>query len=115
MTSAFKCLVDLHGSVLRTQFKAKSNLDLCHKKMKAPTYRVLTPALMTKHRCYQPGVKPHLIKALDHEAKLRGVPMTVVINDLLTKVLLSTQGMRLAREETLAAGESFPALPKPKK
>ena len=63
---------------------------------------------------YQPGVKPHLIKALYHEAKLRGVPMTVLINELLTKALLRTRGMRLAQEETLAAGESFPALPEPK-
>lgn len=68
---------------------------------------------MTHQRVYQPGVKPHLIKALYHEAKLRGVPMTVVINDLLTKVLFSTQGMRLAREEILAAGGSFPPLPQP--
>ena len=68
---------------------------------------------MTKHRCYQPGVKPHLIKAIYHEAKLRGVPMTIVINDLLTKVLLATQGMRLARKETLEAGGVFPPLPEP--
>jgi hypothetical protein len=68
---------------------------------------------MNKTRCYQPGVKPHLIKALYHEAKLRGVPMTVLINDLLTKVLLSTRGMHLVREETLAAGGSFPPLPQP--
>lgn len=66
-----------------------------------------------KKNVYQPGVKPHLVKALFHEAKLRGVPMTVLINDLLTKVLLATQGMHLAREETLAAGGSFPLLPQP--
>ena len=69
---------------------------------------------MTRQRVYQPGVKPHLIKAIYHEAKLRGVPITILINDLLTKVLLSTQGMRIAREETLAAGGAFPSLPKPK-
>ena len=69
---------------------------------------------MRKHRCYQPGVKPHLIKALYYEAKLRGVPMTALINELLTKVLLRSDGMRLAREETLAAGESFPRLSQPK-
>lgn len=68
---------------------------------------------MPQQRVYQPGVKPHLIKALYHEAKLRGVPMTVVINDLLTKVLLSTKGMLLAREEVLAAGGTFPPLPQP--
>ena len=68
---------------------------------------------MARQNVYQPGVKPHLIKAIYHEAKLRGVPMTIVINDLLTKVLLSTQGMRLAREETLAAGGTFPPLPQP--
>ncbi|MDF1713793.1 MAG: hypothetical protein P1U90_16270 [Akkermansiaceae bacterium] len=68
---------------------------------------------MTRQNVYQPGVKPHLIKAIYHEAKLRGMPMTVVINDLLTQVLLATPGMRLAREETLAAGGSFPRLPEP--
>ena len=70
---------------------------------------------MTRNRVYQPGVKPHLIKALYYEAKLRGVPMTVLINDLLTKVLVATQGMRLAREETLAVGGTFPIqLPEPR-
>jgi len=39
--------------------------------------------------------------------------MTVLINDLLAKVLIATQGMRLAREETLAAGGSFPSLSQP--
>ena len=68
---------------------------------------------MTRQRVYQPGVKPHLVKALYHEAKLRRVPMTVLINDLLTKVLVATQGMRLAREEVLAAGGTFPSLPQP--
>ena len=68
---------------------------------------------MTRHRVYQPGVKPHLVKALYHESKLRGVPMTVLINDLLTKVLFATQGMNLARKETLAAGGVFPPLPQP--
>ena len=68
---------------------------------------------MTRQNVYQPGVKPHLIKALYHEAKLRGVPMTVLINDLLTKVLNKTQGMHLAREETLAAGGTIPPLPQP--
>ena len=69
---------------------------------------------MPHQRVYQPGVKPHLIKALYHEAKLRRVPMTVLINELLTKVLLGTKGMRLAQEETLAAGGIFPRLPEPK-
>ena len=69
---------------------------------------------MTRQSVYQPGVKPHLIKAIYHEAKLRGVPMTVAINDLLTEVLSATRGMRLAREETLAAGGTFPLLPQPK-
>ena len=68
---------------------------------------------MKRQSVYQPGVKPHLIKALYHEAKLRGVPMTVLINDLLTKVLLATPGMRLAREETLGAGGTFPLLSQP--
>jgi len=67
-----------------------------------------------KKNVYQPGVKPHLIKAIYHEAKLRGVPMTVLINDLLTKVLLATRGMRLARDETLAVGGTFPPLPEHK-
>lgn len=66
---------------------------------------------MNKTRCDLPGVKPHLIKGLYHEAKLRGVPMTVLINDLLTQVLLSTRGMRLAHKETLAAGGSFSPFP----
>lgn len=68
---------------------------------------------MTRQNVYQPGVKPHLIKAIYHEAKLRGVPVTVLINNLLLKVLISTPGMNLTRQETLAAGDSFPALPEP--
>lgn len=39
--------------------------------------------------------------------------MTALINKLITKVLLATQGMRLAREETLATGGTFPPLPQP--
>lgn len=62
---------------------------------------------MTRQNVDQPGVKPHLIKALYHEAKLRGVPMTVLINDLLTKVLISTQRMHLAREKIPATGTSL--------
>ena len=40
--------------------------------------------------------------------------MTILIDDLLTKVLITTQGIRIAREEILAAGGTFPLLPQPK-
>jgi len=59
-------------------------------------------------------VEPFLIKAIYHEAKLCGVPITLAINDLLTKVLIATQGMHYAREETSVVGRISPSLPEPK-
>ncbi len=50
-------------------------------------------------RVYQPELHPHLIKGLFHESKLRKMPMTRILNDIVTRALDNTEGMKLARRE----------------
>jgi hypothetical protein len=65
---------------------------------------------MAHPRCYQPELPPQLIKGLHHEARLRGVPMTVLLRGIVTEALERTEGMRLARQELGTAGHS-PSVP----
>jgi hypothetical protein len=44
---------------------------------------------MPHPRSYQPELHPHLIKGLHHEAKLRGVPMTVLLRSIVTQALVA--------------------------
>ena len=60
---------------------------------------------MPHPRSYQPELHPHLIKGLHHEAKLRGVPMTVLLRSIVTQALEPTEGMRIARQELRRAGD----------
>ncbi len=50
-------------------------------------------------RVYQPELHPHLIKGLFHESKLRKMPMTRILNDIVTRALDNTEGMKLAEAE----------------
>lgn len=60
---------------------------------------------MPHPRSYQPELHPHLIKGLHHEAKLRGVPMTVLLRNIVAAALEPTQGMQIARQELRKTGE----------
>jgi hypothetical protein len=62
---------------------------------------------MAHPRSYQPELHPHLIKGLHHEAKLRGVPMTVLLRSIVTAALEPTEGMQLARQEVRETGKQF--------
>ena len=62
---------------------------------------------MSHPRSYQPELHPHLIKGLHHEAKLRGVPMTVLLKSIVMKALEPTEGMQIARQEIRETGKSF--------
>ena len=62
---------------------------------------------MPRLRTYQPELHPHLIKGLHHEAKLRGVPMTVLLKSIVTAALEPTEGMQLARQEIRETGKQF--------
>jgi len=62
---------------------------------------------MAYPRCYQPELPPFLIKAIHHEAKLRGVPMTKLLREIVSEALRRTEGMQLARQEIQDAGNSF--------
>ncbi len=62
---------------------------------------------MPHPRSYQPELHPHLIKGLHHEAKLRGVPMTVLLKSIVAEALEPTEGMQLARQEVRETGKQF--------
>lgn len=62
---------------------------------------------MAYPRCYQPELPPFLIKAIHHEAKLRGVPMTKLLREIVTEALRRTEGMQRARQEIQDAGNSL--------
>ena len=64
---------------------------------------------MPHPRSYQPELHPDLIKGLHHEAKLRGVPMTVLLREIVASALETTEGIRIARQEIREAGKPFPA------
>ena len=52
---------------------------------------------MPHPRSYQPELHPHLIKGLHHEAKLRGVPMTVLLRSIVTQALEPRKVKKLSR------------------
>jgi hypothetical protein len=53
---------------------------------------------MSRPKHYSPEIKRFLVSALYHEAKARGVPMTVLTNELLTASLQNTHGWQKAHE-----------------
>ena len=62
---------------------------------------------MPHPRSYQPELHPHLIKGLHHEAKLRGVPMTKLLREIVAEALEPTEGMQRARKEVRETGKQF--------
>lgn len=53
---------------------------------------------MSRPKHYSPEIKRFIVSALYHEAKARGVPMTVLTNELLTASLQNTPGWQKAME-----------------
>ena len=62
---------------------------------------------MPHPRTYQPELPPILIKGLHHEVRLRGVPMTRLLREIVASALEPTDGMRIARREIREAGKQF--------
>lgn len=53
---------------------------------------------MAKTSCYQPAISRQLIRVLYYEGKRRGVPMTRLIDEVLTGALCDTPGWRTAEK-----------------
>ena len=54
---------------------------------------------MAYPKVYQPELQPFLIKALHHQARHLRVPMTRLLNEIVTHALAKSEGMRSARKE----------------
>ncbi len=54
---------------------------------------------MPRQSQYSPAIDRFLVKALYHEAKGRGVPMTTLTNQLLEQALRGREGWIKAQEE----------------
>lgn len=57
---------------------------------------------MTRSRHYSPQISRFLVSALYHEAKRRKVPMTVLVNELITNQLTGSPGWITAQELRVA-------------
>lgn len=55
---------------------------------------------MPRSRHYSPEIRRFLVSVLFHEARGRGVPMTVLTNRILQDGLKATQGWKKAEEAT---------------
>lgn len=53
---------------------------------------------MEKQCCYQPAISRSLIRVLYFEGKRRGIPMTKLVDELLTGSLRGTPGWHQAKE-----------------
>jgi len=51
-----------------------------------------------RQRYYVPAISLPIVKALYHEAKRRGIPMTRLADELLSGVLKDTPGWCMAKE-----------------
>jgi hypothetical protein len=51
---------------------------------------------MPRHTHYVPRIDRRLVSALYHEAKHRHQPMTVLVDELLTRALQGTRGWQIA-------------------
>jgi hypothetical protein len=56
---------------------------------------------MPRPKHYSPEIRRFLVSALYHEAKGRGVPMTVLANQILQSGLAGTEGWKKAEEARL--------------
>lgn len=63
------------------------------------TGRLPVVPTMSYPRTYQPELRPFLIKALHHEARHRRIPMTRLLDRIVSRALDDTEGMRRARSE----------------
>ena len=54
---------------------------------------------MPRPRHYSPEIRRFLVSVLFHEARGRGVPMTVLTNQILQDGLKATEGWKKAEEE----------------
>lgn len=52
-----------------------------------------------KQRCYQPAISRPLIAALFHEARRHRIPMTRLVDRLLTNSLRGTPGLQRAAHD----------------
>jgi hypothetical protein len=78
----------------RKSFSAALNLDLRMQQSADPRHIYLM-----KTRCYQPVISRPLIAVLYHEARQRRMPMTQLINSLLTESLTDSQGWQRASSD----------------
>ena len=62
---------------------------------------------MSRPKHYSPELNRFVVSALYHEAKARGVPMTVLTNELLVTGLQHTHGWQKA-EAAMQLNESSP-------
>jgi hypothetical protein len=53
---------------------------------------------MSRPKTYTPPLKPFLVKALYHEARLQGQPMTTLANQIMEAALVNTTGWQRATE-----------------
>ncbi len=49
---------------------------------------------------YSPAIRRHVVTALYHERRRREVPMTRLVDELLTTALKGSEGWRLMEEHT---------------
>ncbi len=61
---------------------------------------------MSRNKHYSPAINRFVVKALYHEARGRGVAMTVLTNQLLEEALKGGEGWRQAQSETMTMQES---------
>ena len=54
---------------------------------------------MAQYRHYSPQIDRFLVSCLYHEAKVRRVPMTRLVDDLLNKALTGSAGWHKATED----------------
>jgi hypothetical protein len=65
---------------------------------------------MSRPKHYSPEIRRFLVAVLFHEAKGRGIPMTVLTNQILQDGLKGTEGWKKA-EESMRLQETAPPYP----
>ncbi len=65
---------------------------------------------MSRPNHYSPEIRRFLVSVLYHEARGRGVPMTVLANQVLQEGLKDTEGWKKA-EESMRLQETSPPYP----
>ncbi len=65
---------------------------------------------MSRPKHYVPEIRRFLVSVLYHEARVRGLPMTVLTNQVLQEGLKGTKGWKKA-EESMRLQETAPTYP----